>query len=199
MRGRITSPIAFAIALLLASPAFARDVFLNGVKLDSSVKMKAQTFSGCDVRIEENGDIYITAKGYKVVPVEAGPPPAQSQAKQFWLISKQTQRGIAQYDVDVFMNDQFVKKVRSNEDPVVLDITRFVARGENRVRMVATKNLGERRVSHSPTDVLEVLVGEGLLGGSTVTVNKVLVSFKRNANETTNIREDFSFTAGQGN
>jgi hypothetical protein len=187
-------------SLLAPATAFARNVFFNGIKLDSSVAMKPQTFSGCEVRIDDNGDIHITAKGYKVIPTETKPqaaPPARdpNAPRQYWLITKQTQRGVAQYDVDVFVNDQFVTKVRAMDEPLVLDISRFVNRGENKVRMVAVKNLGERRVSQSPTDSLEVLVGEGIAGGGTVTVDKVHVTFKRTASETTNIREDFSFKA----
>lgn len=208
-----------------AAPALARNVYLNGVKLDASVQMKAQTFTGCDVRIDDAGDVYITAKNVQIVPTDIRPaappppappppppraapspppppPPAQTRVstsgdKPVWLISRQTQRGVSQYDVDVFINDQFVTKVRSDDDPVVLDISRWISRGTNRVRMIAVKNMGDRRVSSSPTDTLEVLMGEGVLGGSTVRVDKVLVSFKRNANETSNIREDFSFDSGK--
>jgi hypothetical protein len=98
--------------------------------------------------------------------------------------------------VDVFINDQLVTKVRSSEDPVVLDVTRFVNAGGNRVRMVATKRLESGRVSHSPTDSLEVQLGEGTQNGRTVTVNRVLATFRRDASETTSIREDFTFSVG---
>jgi hypothetical protein len=201
MRARSTLfALSVLVALLaLTRPADARDVYLNGVKLDSSVVIQPQTFANCDVRIDAKGAIHITARGYKVVPTEAPaaatPRPPAGAPRKFWLISKQTERGIVQYDVDVFVNEQFVAKVKSIEEPVVLDISRFVSDGENRVRMIAVKNIGERRSSQSPTDTLEVIIGEGVAGGGTVTVDKVHVNFKRHAGETSNLREDFSFQA----
>jgi hypothetical protein len=189
-------------AVLLPSRADARNVYLNGVKLDSNVSLKPQTFSGCDVRIDEKGDIHITAKGYKVTAQEgraqvAQPAPAAPSAgpRGFWLVTKQTERGAVQYDVDIFINDAFVKKVRSIDEPTVLDVSRFVRSGQNRVRMVAIKNTGERRASSSPTDTLEIFLGEGTVGGGTVTVDKVHATFTRNASETNNFREDFTFAA----
>ncbi len=206
-----------------AGTAFARDVYLNGVKLDANVTIKPQTFSGCDVRFDDKGDIYVTAKGYNVTatpapptqtappppppPPPPAPPPAPVPAarpkeavvdlakKGVWLVSKQTQRGVVQYDVDVFVNGAFVKKVKSVEDPVVMDISRWIKPGDNRVRLVAQKNVPDKRMSMSPTDTLEVIIGEGILGGSTVNIDRVIVDFTRNASETGQITEEYSVAA----
>ncbi len=193
----------FSVALMLAlcaaaGRAEARNVYLNGLRLDANVAIKPQTFVGCEVRIDEAGDVYITAKGYKVVQSEAARPPAApapAGSRLFWLISKQTRPNATNYDVDVFINDAFVKKVRSTDDAIVIDVSKWVQPGENRVRMIAVKNQGEKRTSMSPVDTLEVLVGEGVAAAGTVTVDKVDVTFKRNASETQNVREDFTFRA----
>jgi hypothetical protein len=210
-----------ATALAAPPPVATRDVYLNGVKLDASVVLRPQTFNGCEVRIDDRGDVYITAKGYSVIsqpapsqPRSASPPPpvpipppapipppqkkdlAVDLAKnRVWLISKQTQRGAVQYDVDVLVNGALVRKVKSVEDPVVLDITRYIKSGVNTVRLSAQKNIPDRRVSMSPTDTLEVVIGEGTLGGSTVNIERVLVDFLRNAQETDPITEDFTVAA----
>lgn len=128
----------------------------------------------------------------------AAPPPPPPAARptgprQTWLVSRETMKGATQYEVDVYINDAFVKKVRSTEDPVVLDVSKFVVNGENKVRMVAMKQIGERRVSQSAADTLEISIGQGSAGGGTVTIDKVLCTFRRNAGETQNLREDFSF------
>jgi hypothetical protein len=158
----------------------------------------------CDVRFDERGDIYITAKGYKVVvngtpgpgtPVDSRPAPQPSAQRGYWLISKQTVRGAVQYDVDVYVNDVLVKKVKSIDDPTVIDISKYVTSGKNAVRMIAIKNIGDRRVSMSPADTMEIMVGEGVMSQGTVTVDKVHLTFKRTAAETQNLREDFDLKA----
>jgi hypothetical protein len=202
---RLCVIVATALLTLPATAASARNVYLNGVKLDGSVTIQPQTFVGCDVRFEPNGDIHITAKGYRVAvttpppqaaPITTAPPPRSSTGPRgYWLVTKQTARGAVQYDVDVFINDEHVKKVRSVDEPAVLDVSRYVRPGENRVRMVAIKNIGDRRASMSPTDTLEIFIGEGTVGGGTVTVDKVHLSFKRSAADVQNVREDFGFQA----
>jgi hypothetical protein len=193
------------LSILWAGVAEARDVYLNGVKLDASVTIEPQTFKDCEVRVAQNGDIHISAKGYKVAvtapaiettPGATAAPPsrAASATRGYWLVTKQTQRGAVQYDVDVFINDAHVKKVRSVDDPTVIDVSRYVQPGRNRVRIVAVKNIGERRVSMSPTDSMEILIGEGSVGGGTVTVDKVHLSFKRTAADVQNVREDLEFS-----
>jgi hypothetical protein len=200
-------PMILAIVLIFlagGAVAEARSVYLNGVKLDASVTLQPQTFVGCDVRIDPSGDIHITAKGYKVAVPQAvpdtgsttvAPATTASGPRGFWLVTKQTQRGVVQYDVDVFINDAHVKKVRSVDDPAVLDVSRYVKPGDNRVRMIAVKNAGERRASMSPTETMEIFLGEGTVGGGTVTVDKVHVSFKRSAADVQNVRQDYGFKA----
>ena len=61
--------------------------------------------------------------------------------------------------------------------------------------MVATKNIPEKRLSMSPTDTMEVLVGEGTLGGATVNIERVLGAFTRTAAETGAVTEEFSVYA----
>jgi hypothetical protein len=200
----LTLAVVFSfVGTTLLSPGQveARSVFLNGVKLDANVAMKPQTFTGCDVRIDEKGDIYITAKGYRVVAPADSKPPAQVNAapmtgdRHYWLISKFNDRGAAGFDVDVFINDTFVKKVRASDDPLVLDISRHIQQGDNKVTMVATKNTPDAKSSRSPTDTLEIILGEGIAGGGTVTIDKVHAAFRRNASESGNLREDFTVTA----
>ncbi len=194
--------LAVSLAVVLwPIEASARTVFLNGVKLDANVTIQPQTFKDCDVRFDDKGDIHIVAKGYKVA-VSGNPgtsPPASRPAagpRGFWLITKQTQRGAVQYDVDVFINGTHVKKVQSIDEPIVVDVTKYVRlNAVNTVRLVATKNVAGGRSSASPDETMEILLGAGTAGGGTVTVDQVHVSFKRNASEVQNISEELQFTA----
>jgi hypothetical protein len=193
----------FAAWLVFPSVASARKVYLTGVQLDASVVLTQQTFPACEVKFDENGDVWIVVKGVKIalqtqgmvsekMVAETAAVPV-SLTKRYWLVSPQVKRGLVQYDIDVFMNGTWIKKVRSGDDKVVMDITKNVRPGENRLRLVATKNMGDRRVSSSPADTMEIVLGEGTVGGGTVMVDKPIVVYRRTAHETQNFAEDFHF------
>src|SRR5262249_41187551 len=106
------------------------------------------------------------------------------------------QRGIVQYDVDVWINGGFVRRIKSVEDPVVVEVMKYIRPGENKFRLYAQKNVPDgRRQSQSPTDTLEGFIGEGTLGGATVSIERVLGTFTRTAAETGNVSEDFAVVA----
>ena len=159
----------------------------------------SQTFPACEVQIDDKGDVHITAKGFKIetkgaagAPASATETPAQL-SKRYWLVSKQPRKGLAQYDVDVYLNGKLVKKVRAQDDPVILDVTRSVKPGVNEVKLVATKTMGDKRLSSSPTDTLEIVLGEGAAAGGTVSITKTVVTYVRTAQETRNFADDSRF------
>ncbi len=177
------------------------------MKLDDNIILTNQTFAACEVKFDDKGDVYITAKGVKigVQPTAGdakkdgkddtvGPSADGKLVKRYWLVSAQAKPGLVQYDVDVYVNGKFVKKVRSADDRVVMEVTKWVQAGDNKARLVATKNMGDKRVSSSAADTLEIIIGEGTVGGGTVAIDKPVVSVKRNAQETKNITEEVSFT-----
>jgi hypothetical protein len=185
-----------------AGAAHARDVYLNGVKLETNLILKNQTFPACEVKFDDQGNVWITAKGFKIEakPAETPPEPTTQPAadgklgKRYWLVSTQGKRGSVQYDVEVYVNGTFVKKVQSAQDPVVLEVTKWVKPGENKAKLIATKTMGDKRASTSATDTMEIVLGEGLLGAGQVTIDKPLVTFKRNASETQGFAQEVIFT-----
>lgn len=205
--GVLVAAVAALVGVMAVSGvAAARNVYLNGVKLDDDVLLTNQTFAACEVKFNEKGDVYITAKGFKigvkaadgseVKDAQDDPPPAADGklAKRYWLVSTQTKRGVVQYDIEVYVNGKLVKKVRSSDDRTVLEVTKFVLAGNNKVRLVATKNMGDKRLSSSAADVLEIVLGEGTVGGGTVAIDKPVVTSKRTAQETKNMTEEATFT-----
>jgi hypothetical protein len=196
---RLVAAALAAILCLAAAPASAREVFLNGIKLDTSVTIAPQTFPNCEVRVADNGDIYITAKGFKLEPRAKGDaPPVTAPAPttlqgRYWLISKQPRKGMAQYEVDVFVNGKFVKKVRSADDPVILEVTKWVRPGENKVQLVAKKTITDKRLSSSPTDTLDIVLGEGSVNGGTISITRPVVQYKRTAHETQGFTDESGF------
>src|ERR1700748_1013927 len=92
----------------------------------------------------------------------------------------------AQYDRDVFVNSKWVRKVKAGEPQIVLEITKFISPGPNKILFAATKQKGDRK-STLPASYLKITVGEGESGGNTVMIDNPLVECKRTAAETDNI------------
>jgi hypothetical protein len=184
------------LLLLLAS------TYLNGVNIDG---LRSQSFEKCkSVRVDERGDLHLDCPGYEVQaqapsavpppPVAAGslvPPPA-TISKHYWLVSEEKEG--AQYDLDVFVNSKWVRKVKAGEPQIVLEITKFLQPGQNKVLFAATKR-PEPRKPASPASFVKITVGEGEAGGNTVMIDNPLVECKRTAAETDNVNEEFTLQA----
>src|SRR5437588_5505367 len=103
------------LMVLLAS------VYLNGVNIDG---LRSQTFEKCrSVKIDDRGDVRLDCPAYQV---ESQPTPlataglATSITKHYWLVTEQNDGAAAQYDVDVFVNSKWVRKVKSGDGQMVL-------------------------------------------------------------------------------
>jgi hypothetical protein len=204
--------LAITGALLLASPASGAGpaLSLNGVPIDGVVN---QRFENVTVVIDERGNVNIVARGYAVSRPEADPapappppaaqsprPPAAGEARPFgtltrryYLVARQTEPGITEYDVSVFLNGRWVREVRSDGDGQPFEVTRFLQPGPNKVTLVATKRLaGAVRRSSSRDQTLKVLIGEGGEAGS---LESPLVSMTRTAAETETYTEEHNLVA----
>jgi hypothetical protein len=184
------------LTLLLAS------VFLNGVNIDS---LRSQKFEKCKaVRIDDRGDVHLECPGYQVEQQPAAasalaPAPlipsalAAAMTKRYWLVSEEKDSASAQYDVDVFVNAKFIRRIKAGEPQVVLEITRHLHSGANKVLFAASKRVeAGGRKSASPASFVKLVVGEGNEGGNTVTIDNPLIESKRTAAETDNVNEEFT-------
>jgi hypothetical protein len=186
-------------AVVVVAPDAVAGVFLNGVNIDG---VTGQTFDNCSVTIDDKGNILITAKGYEVhgtpsaptVPAPPVAPPPEPVSRRYFLVSEQSVLGMTQYDVDVYVNSQWVKRVASAEPQVVFEVTKFMRKGRNVVHFVAQKNTREPRRSTDPKHALRVHVGEGTIGDNNVTLDPSLVDYVRTAAETRNFEDEFVVT-----
>ncbi len=188
----MVSLLALALAPGLAS---ARSVYLNGHKIDGLVN---QTFKHVDVTIDSTGNVHIEGKQYSVKTLggssdtpTAGPP----VTKTYWLVATETNPGKVQWDVEVFINGKFVKKVRWDRGQVVMDVTSFLVKGDNSVHFRARRNLTRPKMSSSPADKLQIVIGPGIKQGNAVVINDELVSFTRTAAQVDPVDLDMSFKA----
>ncbi len=191
MRSYLVLPL-----LLFATTASAKGVFLNGVNIDGVVNQK---FENVTVVIDDKGNVLIAAKGYEVQAVPPKTSPATSAVapgpvtKRYFLVSEIAGPGMAQYDIDVFVNSVWIKRF-SSSDPqaqTVAEITRHLHKGKNTVHFTATKVMGEQRKSASPQHYIKIYIGEGNMGGNNVMIDNPLLEYKRDASETQNFADEF--------
>lgn len=179
--------------LLLPAGALAAGVFLNGVNIDG---VTGQKFEDCTVVIDDNGNVLITAKGYQVQTVTPATTDATKADKgpvsrRYFLVSETNAPGMPQFDIDVFVNAVWIKRI-SHEDPqTVLEISRHLKTGKNVIHFTATKNLGTARRSTSPQHYLKIIIGEGNIGGNNVMIDNALLEYTRTAAEMKNFSDDF--------
>ena len=204
--------LALAAALAVSGAAVTGpSVTLNGVPIDGAT---SQRFDNATVVIDEKGNIHIEVKGYAVrtddgTPARpstpAGPKPAVATApattaapqppivtRRYFLATEHTPPGTG-YDLAIFINAQWIREVKANEPQVVMEITKYLRPGPNRLVLSATKR--PERPSTSKDVVLRVLVGEGNIGGDHVMLENTLVEMVRNAAETGDRTEEFSIDA----
>lgn len=187
---------ALCLGGLSASPAAAKgSLFLNGVNIDGVTNQK---FENVTVTIDDKGNVLITAKGYEIQtqqPVVKLPVPAVEAGpvtKRYFLVSETAGIGLAQYDVDVFVNSTWIKRVSSSDPQAVVEISRWLKKGKNTVHFAATKVMGAERKSSSPSHYLKIYIGEGNMGGNNVMIDNALIEYKRDASETGNFADELA-------
>jgi hypothetical protein len=184
----------FVFVVLFAAPASA-SVFLNGVNIDGVTN---QTFENCTVTVDDKGNVLITAKGYEIhqptaATAPVAPPKPPPVTKHYFLVAE-TALGDSQYDVDIFINSVFVKRVLSTDAQLTLEVSRFLNVGKNTVHFTAVKNLKEGRKSLSAEHALRIHVGEGTQTPETIVLDQVLIEYARTAAEMTNFDHDVVLT-----
>ena len=208
-----------ALAAMVSADALAGSVYLNGVNIDGVAGVK---FEKATVRIDENGNVFIDAPGYKVVAstgTQAPPPPQQQQqqqqqqpymgqqqppqqpqppakiSKRYWLVVKNTAPGLTEYDVDVYVNAKWLMTVKNAMSDDAVDITKHLAPGQNTIVFEAKKIVGGSRKSYSTEHAMTLVVGEGNEAAGNVMVDNALVTFKRTAQDGDSIAKEYAFVA----
>jgi hypothetical protein len=193
-----------ALMLLLAAPAGAAGLFVNGVQADG---IRNTAFQNCDVRIDDQGNIHITAKGYSVTAVGGSgtPAPATSTApaatsaaapsQRYFLVGLAGRPGESQWEIDVFINSKFVRKVNGREPQISVEVTKYLQVGRNTVHLQAARVMPLGPRSSSPQAFVEVVVGEGNHSGGALLVNNPIVRYRKTAAESGTEVRDFVLVA----
>lgn len=192
------SLLAAVVALALPAVASAASVFLNGQNITGITNTK---FENCSVSIDAQGNVFIEAKGYSVQTTAApapsapvGPPPSVI-TKRYFMVTEQSERGAAQYDIDLYINAKWVRKMRSDDEQIVLDVTKYLRPGPNKVVLSAAKNIGGGRRSMSPAAKYTVIIGEGNEGGGQVMIDNPVIEYSKSAAEMDNSSQEYTLQA----
>ncbi len=214
MRHSLASVLA---VLLLVAPAAAwaqlKNVYLNGVRINDVQGLRDLKMERVTVRFDERGDLHIDAPGYKIDLVDPSggakgtgtgdtasrPQPGTEEGtgqltRKYFLVTEQTAPGMTDYEIDVFVNAKWIRKLRNNEEQIYSDITKHLQPGKNTITFNARKLESKARRSQSPEHVFRVIVGEGNVGGDTVLIDRPVVDFRRTAADTDDVSRDFTFT-----
>lgn len=179
---------------LSTAPAMAKSVFLNGVNIDG---VTGQKFENVSVEIDGNGNVLITAQGYAVqkmpeqVTEDASTKSGGPVARRYFLVSETNAPGMTEFDIDIFVNSVWVKRISHEDGQSVTEITRHMQAGKNRVHFTSTKVAKEMRKSTSPEHTLTVILGEGNMAGKNVTIENPLVEYKKSAADTETETREF--------
>jgi hypothetical protein len=215
-RSFLTAAVFTLAALVAPATAHAASVYLNGVRIDGVTNQK---FEKATVRIDEKGDVHIDAPGYAVrmvtpPPTSPAPAPAAPAAtpapatpaapaapeeppsltRRYWLVTEQSAPGMTGYDIDLYINSQWIRKLRNNEGQVITEVTRHLRPGKNVILLSAQKVVAGKQKSYSPEHYFKVIIGEGNVGGDRVMIDNPIIRFQRTAEDTKEVSEEFTLT-----
>jgi hypothetical protein len=206
----------------VAAPSLAANVFINDVNIEGMVNQRLENVTveidaKGDVHIVAKN---IKVQQVDVPPKSMPPTPAPAPApapvattptttnpgssaparaanapvptRKYFLASEHVGPGMAQYDIDVFINGAWVRRVLHSEGQVVLDLTPYLQVGKNAVHLSAQKKVGAERMSTSPMHKMTLHIGEGHGNGTQVSIDDVQIEYSRNASEVKNFEDDLT-------
>ena len=152
--------------LLWKTIGLSATLYVNGVRADG---LRDFLLEDVDVRIDADGDIHITAPGYKVEAVpeaSEGPlPESELPSELYWLVTMD--EGSRGYVADVLVNGSLVRKIRSGEEQLILDVGPYLRSGENKLMLLPSEGAGQ--------GTLRVYLGTGTNEAGTVVMDDLSV------------------------
>ena len=178
------------LVTLFLSVAHAGSLYVNGVRADT---LRNFEFSHVDVKVDDQGNIWVDAPLYKVEmqsPDQAKAPevrtvetpgtvptPSASDAPVgvYWLVTEDN--ASVGHTIDVVVNGTLAQKVRSGDTQVILDIGKYLKVGTNTVVMTAQPS------EKLDGGVVEIYIGTGANINGTLTMDRPLIDFARRATD----------------
>lgn len=165
---------------LLFAAAHAGALYVNGVP---ATTLRSFEFTGVNVRVDANGDVWVDAPGYEVsLGGPAAEPPKAPEAAAaphgvYWLVTEDNQS--TGHVVEVRVNGTLVKRIQSGDEQVIQDLGRYLHVGVNTVTIDALpgKELGG--------GVMSVYVSTGSTQDGTLKLDRPMIDFSRRSTDST--------------
>jgi hypothetical protein len=173
----------WAALLLVTAMASAGELYVNGVR---ATGLRDQAFDDADVRIDEQGDIHITAPQYVIrsldpVPSQPSQPAPQASAVsagQYWMVTEDHRS--TGHTVEVFVNGDLVRRLRSGEPQIILDLAPWLTPGANNVTFSALPG------PQPGGGALHVYMGTGYNDAGVIRLHEPQIDYvRRSSNEPT--------------
>jgi len=169
----------WAALILAISVSTAGELYVNGVR---ATGLREQSFDDADVRIDEHGDIHITAPKYVIrslepttTPTPTTPTASAVSAGRFWLVTDDHRS--TGHTVEVFVNGNLVRRVRSGEPQVILDLAPWLIPGSNNVTFSALPG------PQPGGGVLHVYMGTGYNDAGVIRLTAPQIDFARRSSD----------------
>jgi hypothetical protein len=164
----MTIPTWLAACLLgWSTSAYAKDakIYVNGERADG---LRDVVLESVDVRIDEKGNLWITAPQYRVGGTEGEAATEAAPAGAWWLVVEDN--GSTGLTIEVRINGRLATTVKSGQGGGLLDVGPWMHRGANQVV------LRSEAAPASDGGPLVVKLGPGAGGGA---LSSVSASFAR--------------------
>ena len=175
MRARIALVLTSLALSLTAMPAFASDVFINGLK---ATNLKLGELLNCTVKFDVDGNIHILSPGYNVVPDKDGnpkltgmsdlvgnpiPTDGQGKTKNRYVLAYQPNVKVT-VQFEVFINGRMFKKIGLADSGFTLDLTQELRPGYNDIRVVGKPDKAPGGGTEADVAMVKVLAGKEVEG-----------------------------------
>lgn len=192
-------------ALTLPAQAFAVSVFVNGTRVDGLANTKIDK---CAVEFDAKGNVQLNCPGY-AVKVEGGSSassggtaltdddstPVTQITRKYFLVTEQAERGMSEFDIEMYVNSKFIRKLKNEDEQIVTDITKHLLPGKNAVTFIARKKPSEKRLSFSKEHFFRVIIGEGNDAGDRVMIDNAVLTFEKTAADAADSTQEFTLVA----
>jgi hypothetical protein len=192
--------ITLVIAILLIAPTvFAGKIFLNGMDITG---VKNKSFKQVkEVKIDDKGDIHLTAPQYEVKVMETGdsksgnPSAATSDTPvvsgQYFIATDGPGKKV-QYQLSIAINGVERLVIPPKSSSTIEEISKWLVKGKNKVIVTAIKKIDNGRISTSSADVLKLMIGRGHEEKKVVKIDKLLATFSCDASKLTDFAKQYT-------
>ena len=191
--------VGIAAALQAAETASAGGsspkVFVNEVEVTG---LTNQEFKNCTVKFDAEGNINISAPGYKIKRLDSGASEEGSSSsssttivtekkkeklqKKYYLVTEENNGAKVWDSYSLIVNGSVVKKFTSSDGVILENLTKHFSKGSNQIVITAAKK--DTYPGGSKSNWFRIIIGEGHEEAKQIVIDKTLGSITRKGSDT---------------